>query len=134
MSQENVEIVMRGLAHFQATGEPLGEVVAPGFVWDMSTFRDLSMLKREYEGTDGVRRFLQEWTEPFDEWNIEVESVHDAGERVVTIVCQRGRSKVSGVAVEMLFAQVWTIRDGKETRMQMYADPAEALKAVGLAE
>jgi ketosteroid isomerase-like protein len=41
---------------------------------------------------------------------------------------------VSGVAVEMLFAQVWTIRDGKETRMQMYADPAEALKAVGLAE
>ena len=32
----------------------------------------------------------------------------------------------------MLLAQVWTIRDGKETRMEMYADPAEALTAVGL--
>jgi len=31
-----------------------------------------------------------------------------------------------------LFAQVYTLRDGKEVRMEMYADPAEALKAVGL--
>jgi ketosteroid isomerase-like protein len=34
----------------------------------------------------------------------------------------------------MLLAQVFTVRDGRETRMEMYADPAEALKAVGLAE
>jgi hypothetical protein len=34
----------------------------------------------------------------------------------------------------MLYAQVFTIRDGKQTRMEMYADPDEALKAVGLEE
>jgi ketosteroid isomerase-like protein len=34
----------------------------------------------------------------------------------------------------MLFAQVWTIRDGKEARMDMYSDQAEALEATGLAE
>jgi ketosteroid isomerase-like protein len=36
--------------------------------------------------------------------------------------------------VEMSFAQVWTIRDGKQARMDMYSDPAEALAAVGLPE
>jgi ketosteroid isomerase-like protein len=36
--------------------------------------------------------------------------------------------------VDMSFAQVWTLRDGKQTRMEMYSDPNEALKAVGLAD
>jgi hypothetical protein len=33
----------------------------------------------------------------------------------------------------MSFAQVWTIRDGKQARMEMYSDQAEALEAVRLA-
>jgi ketosteroid isomerase-like protein len=32
----------------------------------------------------------------------------------------------------MRFAQVWTLREGKQVRMQMYADPAEAFEALGL--
>ena len=34
----------------------------------------------------------------------------------------------------MRFAQVWTFRDGQAIRMQMYASPEEAFKAVGLSE
>jgi hypothetical protein len=34
----------------------------------------------------------------------------------------------------MAFAQVWTLRDGLETRMEMYSDPAEARRALGLEE
>jgi hypothetical protein len=34
----------------------------------------------------------------------------------------------------MHFGQVWTIRDGKQLRMQMYASPEEALEATGLRE
>jgi len=30
-----------------------------------------------------------------------------------------------------VFAQVWTARDGRLVRIEMYADPAEALEAVG---
>jgi len=36
--------------------------------------------------------------------------------------------------VQMAFARVFTLREGKQTRMEMYADPDEALKAVGLEE
>ena len=32
----------------------------------------------------------------------------------------------------MRFAQVWTFRDGQAIRMQMYANPDQALEAVGL--
>jgi ketosteroid isomerase-like protein len=62
-------------------------------------------------------------------------ALHDAGgDKVVGVLRQRGRSKTTGVPVDMLYAQVFTIRDGKQTRMEMYSDPDEALKAVGLAE
>jgi ketosteroid isomerase-like protein len=98
----------------------------------MSTFRDLMGVREYYEGAEGIRRFLQDWTEAFEEWQIEVEALHDAGEKVVAVCRQLARSRTSGAPVDMRFAQVFTLRDGLETRMEMYADPDEALKAVGL--
>jgi ketosteroid isomerase-like protein len=38
------------------------------------------------------------------------------------------------MSVEMVMAMVYTLRDGKQVRMVMYADPSYALKAVGLEE
>jgi ketosteroid isomerase-like protein len=62
-------------------------------------------------------------------------AIHDAGDdRVVGVLQQRGRSKSTGLPVDVRLAQVITIRDGKQVRMEMYADPDEALKAVGLEE
>jgi ketosteroid isomerase-like protein len=34
--------------------------------------------------------------------------------------------------IDMTFGMVFTLRDGKQIRMQMYSDPAGALAAVGL--
>jgi ketosteroid isomerase-like protein len=126
-----MEIVRRGWEHFLATGELLEGLLAPGFVWDMSTFRGWPE-QAQYEGPEGVSGFLRDWTEAFEDWTIEVEALHDAGEKVVSICRQRGRAKTTGLPVDMLLAMVFTVRDGFETRMEMYADPAEALKAVGL--
>jgi ketosteroid isomerase-like protein len=53
---------------------------------------------------------------------------------VVAIVSQRGRSKATGIPVDMRFAQVWSLRDGLAFRMQMYASVEEALEAAGLSE
>ena len=41
-------------------------------------------------------------------WEVEVEALHDAGDKVVAIVRQRGRSKTSGLHVVMAFGQVFT--------------------------
>jgi len=135
MSQENVDLVKRGWEHFQTHGDPPEQLMSPDFVWDMSTFRDILGVDAEYVGAEGVRRFLRDWTEAFDDWRIEVESYHDAGEdTVVTLAVQRGTFRAGGVPVEMRIGQVWTVRDGLEVRMEMYADPDEALRAAGLSE
>jgi ketosteroid isomerase-like protein len=133
VSQENVEIVERGFNHFRATGDFLGDVVASDFVWDMSKFRGWPE-QPLYEGIEGARRFIADWRDAWDDWQLEVDAFHDAGDKVVVITRQRGRSKATGMAVDMHFAQVFTLRDGQQTRMEMYADPAEALRAVGLEE
>jgi ketosteroid isomerase-like protein len=130
MSAENVEIVRRAYEHFIATGEP-SDVLAPDFVWDMSTFRGWPERKR-YEGVEGMREFVADWAGAWEDWRLEVEELLDAGDEVVAIVRQSGRSKATGLPVDMRFAQIWTLADGKETYMRMYADPDEALRVVGL--
>jgi ketosteroid isomerase-like protein len=131
MSRENVEISQRGYAHFVATGDFLEEIIASDFVWDMSHFRGWPE-QPTYEGIEGARTFMRDWLEAWDDWEVEVEAFHAAGDKVVGIVHQHGRSKTTGLPVDMVFGQVWTIRNGKQARMEMYADPAEALEAAGL--
>src|SRR6478736_7225745 len=131
MSQENVEIVRRRYEHLAATGEPFTETTALDFVWDMSTFRGWPE-QQTYEGVEEARGFLRNWIETWDDWELDVEALHDAGDKVVALVRQRGRSRAAGLPVDMSFAQVWTFRDGTPCRMDMYSDRDEALKAVGL--
>ena len=132
MSHENLDVVRRGYEQFVASGVVSEETIPPDFVWDMSTFRGWPE-QQTYEGIEGTRKFMRDWLEPWDDWKLEMVDLHDTdGDKVVAIMRQRGRSKTTGVAVDMTFAQVWTIRDGKQTRMEMYADPAEALEAAGL--
>jgi ketosteroid isomerase-like protein len=128
-----METVRRGFEHIRATGEPLTDILASDFVWDMTTFRDGAFVRAEYPGAQGMLDFLHDWTEPFDEWQIDLEELLDAGEKVVALCRQHARSKTSGVPVDMRFGMVFTLRDGLQTRMEMYADADEALSAAGLA-
>ncbi len=58
-------------------------------------------------------------------------TIHDAGEKVVAVLRQRGRSKATGMLIVDTFAQIWTLRDGKITRMEAYHDPIQALDGAG---
>ncbi|MFL5823414.1 MAG: nuclear transport factor 2 family protein [Solirubrobacteraceae bacterium] len=128
---ENVEIVRAGFEHFISTGDLQDDIMTPDFVWDMSQFEGWPE-ESIYPGPEGTRAFLRAWTEPWEDWQLQLESMHGAGDRVVAVVRQSGRSAVGGMTVEMNFAMVWTLRDGKQARMVMYSDPAEAFAAVGL--
>lgn len=133
MSHENVEIVRGGYQRFRITGQFDAEIATPDFVWDMSNFHGWPE-QQVYVGVEGAETFLSDWASAWDDWELELEGLRDAGDKVLALVRQRGRSKGAGMPVDMYFAQVWTLRDGKEARMEMYSDPSEALKAVGLAE
>jgi ketosteroid isomerase-like protein len=131
MSAENVETVRRGYQHVVATGELLEGIAHPDFVWDMSTFGNWPE-QQTYEGIEGARQFLADWTSAWEDWRLEVKELLDAGDEVVAIVHQTGRSRTTGLPVDMDFAQIWTLSEGKQTRMRMYADPAEAIRVAGL--
>ena len=129
MSQGNVEIIRRSYDHFRATGEILGH---PDLVWDVSRLGWPD--QQVYTGREGAMQFNAEWAAAWDDWELEPSDYVDAGEHVVVILDQRGRSKATGIPVEMRFAQVWTLRDGVGIRMELYASVEEALEAVGLSE
>ena len=133
MSQENVEFVRYRYERFAITGRFVEDTVTPDFAWDMSHFHGWPE-QQVYEGVEGANAFLTAWTAAWDDWELEVDALHDAGDKVVAILRQRGRSKAGGILVEMSLAQVWTIRDGKQARSEMYSDTNEAFKSVGLAE
>ena len=127
----NLEVMRRGYEEFVATGQLSAERMDPEFVWDMSTFRNWPE-RQTYEGIEGAREFLAEWTGAWEDWKLSVEELHEAGDKVVAVLRQRGRAKATGMPVDMLFCQLWTYRDGKQLRMEMYASREEGLRAAGL--
>jgi ketosteroid isomerase-like protein len=78
---------------------------------------------------------LTEWLEVWEDYEIGLDEVRLAPDgRVVALAWQRGKGKQSGLAMEMQWAQIITIREGKVTRIDNYDDQAVALKAAGLSE
>jgi hypothetical protein len=87
MSQENVETARRGYEHFIATGDVLAEVFDPEFILDMSKFRDWPE-RREYHGVQGLREFLHDWLEPWDEYEFQLQELREVGDKVVAAMAQ----------------------------------------------
>ena len=89
----------------------------------------------EYVGHAGFRRFLTEWLEVWDEFEVGVdELIPTADGRVVSLFWQRGEGRQSGLAMDVAWAMVAAVRDGSIARMEVYDDRTAALKAVGLSE
>ena len=51
-------------------------------------------------------------------------------DRVVSLGLYTGKFKKTGRAIKVPFAHVWTVRDGKLARFDMYTDTAKVLEAV----
>jgi ketosteroid isomerase-like protein len=130
-SQENLEALQRGYAHFIATGDFLENVIHPDFVWDMSTFRGWPE-RQTYPGVDGARQFMADGLAAWEDWELEVEEFLAGDEVVVAVVHQRGGRRRPGWRPTWTFAMLWTFRDGKQFRMNMYASRDEAVAAAGL--
>ena len=94
MSQENVELVQRAYEHFRRTGDFSEEFIDRDYVWDLSHYTGWPE-EQTYHGIDGARRFMIEWIDSWDDWEWEVESLHEAGDKVVSVLHQSGRSKAT---------------------------------------
>ena len=68
----------------------------------------------------------------WEDWSVEVDRFIDAGDdRVVVLTHERGRNKATGMELDALHAELYTVRDGQIVRWQGFSVRAEA---AGVAE
>jgi ketosteroid isomerase-like protein len=142
MSQENVEIVESLMANADVDLVPLVrddrlwtaavEAASPRIHPEFEVIGTVIGTERAYPGVTGFREFLLDWLSPWEAFRSEVQQTIDDGEQVVRIFRQSARR--GGDELEATAGWVWTFKDGMVARIIGYADPDEALKAVGLAE
>ncbi len=129
MSQENVELVRRGIASVDAFWAMLDEYV----VWDLRG-NPIIDLDSVYLGRDAVIEGSRHYWGTWDDYSLEAEELVDAGASVVIAVHERGRGKGSGIQVDRHSAQTWTFHRGRLIRWELFNEMAEALEAVGFRE
>jgi ketosteroid isomerase-like protein len=74
--------------------------------------------ERSYVGIEGFRRLWLDWLEPWAEYHVGVEELVDSGDRVVALIRDRGRRADMDAEVEITAGSLWTIRDGKVSRVE----------------
>ena len=124
MSQENVELVRRFVR--DEHGEWL-TYLDSAVVWN--TANDGSA-----RGVEEVEAAMTRWESTWDDYDVIPEEFIDLGDRVLATLRVVGRGRASGIAVDALFHQVFTLRDNKIVRMDEFINRSEALEAAGLRE
>jgi len=121
MSQENVEVVQRAIAAFiEGDYERLIELSDPQVEYDVSRTSPESRVVR---GPEEVLAVLEEWVDTWDEHQVELVELIDAGdERVVAVIQERGKLKGSGAWVEHPRGVVYTVRDQRVVRYEEHED------------
>ena len=128
MSQENVEIMQRGIEAYAR--RDLDVAFA-------NTHPEVTYNPFEEAPCKGVAAFLAylaRWESAWDEYEIEAEGYIDAGESVLVTMHFRGRGKASGIEMEGRSYQLYALRDGKIVSMDEFLDRRQALEAAGLSE
>ena len=123
--KDNVEVVREMLEGY-VRGDY--EAALPAFADDVEVVTSLE----RYHGLAGVVEEALRWERMWDDYRFEVEDLVDAGDRVVLLYHQCGRSKTSGVALEERAGWVYTLREGKIARVEMFQDRELAFRAAGL--
>ena len=109
---------------------PRFEVYAPDWEWGWSNeFPDRGVSRDTPE--EGSRR-LREWLSRWKDWRCEAEEFIAEGDFVVVLTRYTGHGKESDVAVDTRGAHLWTMRDGRAIRLEVFSSRSKALEAAGL--
>ena len=128
MSESNIDIVRRGFDALREGGvDALVELVDPEF--EVSTPPELASEPDTYRGPEGIRRYFDSFYEAMDEITFEPHSFEEIGGRVVAEFTLRARGRTTGLEFSQRAYQVWTLREGKAVRLEVYPERDDALAA-----
>jgi ketosteroid isomerase-like protein len=137
MSEEHVRLVQRiyeNLNDAYKTGDYmqlLEDVCHPDVVLKTSgMFPETG----DYTGYEGLQAFAANQAEALEQMWAKPAEFIDAEDRVVVPLQFGGKARHTGIEAAFSVVHVWTIRDRRVSRLDMYRGRAEALKATGLTE
>src|SRR5512134_3021864 len=134
MSEENVEFVRRVFDSINR-GDVDGALEAAADDIQADWSNSVGPLKGIYSGKEQVRELWTSFVEAFDELRWDPEEIIEVDDsRVIAVNHVRMRGRESGVEVDAVGAQLWTISEGKGRSLKLYQSKAEALEAAGLGE
>ena len=128
MSQENVELVRRGMASADAFWSMFDDhvvLIMNGVVLDADDV---------YVGREAAIELTRQYWGTFENYRLVPVELIDVGPSVVVVVHESGRGRGSGAPFERRWVQVWTFRGRRIIHWEVFWDRAEALEAVGLSE
>ena len=133
MSTENLAVI-RGIYDAFSAGDVPGILgrMSPGIVWNEAEnfpYAD----GNPYVGPEAVAagvfaRCGSEW----DGFAVAIDTLLDAGDRVVALGHYLGTYKETGRAMRAQIVHVWTLADGKAVAFQQYADTLQVARVTGV--
>jgi ketosteroid isomerase-like protein len=87
---------------------------------------------RTYIGSAELLKAVETWFEVWEWMQVEIEDIFESGDRVLVFFHQRAKGSGSEAEVEIRTFNVFTFRDGKVTRIQLFTERDPALEAAGL--
>jgi ketosteroid isomerase-like protein len=134
MSSQNVETVRRSFEAWNRDDvDAWLEGAHPEIEWSSEVVRRIEGAETVYRGTDGMRRYWDEWHAVWD-MTIEVTDARELdGDTVLAFAQLHSRGRGSGVDVDQPVAYVIEFDDGLARRVRAYLDPQQAIEATGRA-
>ena len=133
MSQADIETIRAGLA-------ALNRRDVDGMLATLQLDAEMVPLRAVLEGTvyrghDGLRQWLADMAEDWDDLRIDSDEVRGLdGGRVLVLGRFHARGKSSGVRLDQPAAWICELVDGKVARIRFFADAAAALSAAAPAD
>jgi ketosteroid isomerase-like protein len=129
---DNVELVREGFEALESGGvDELLPFIHPEF--EVTTPPALTIEPDTYRGHDGIRRYFDSFYDVMDEIHFLPDEFIAVGERVVVPIRLVARGKETGIEAEQRVFQVWSLRDEKAIRVEVFAAREEALEAAARA-
>ena len=125
---------MRGALSSEALAELIEQIEQ--IEWDWPGRREMPDQPQHLRGAEIIgfwEQFRSAWVDLVTE---PLEFIEGPGDRVLAFCRQSGRGRETGVPIEFHFFQVWTIRDGNGSKINVetFRHRADALEAAGVSE
>ncbi|CAN5464988.1 hypothetical protein BH20ACT15_BH20ACT15_06560 [soil metagenome] len=129
MGAGEIEIVKGGFEAFNERGvEGILPLIDEEF--EVTTPADLAAEPDTYRGHAGVRRYFDSFYEAMEEIRWDAHEFRELPDgRIAVPFTLRARGRSTGLDFGQEAMQLWTLRDGKAIRMELFATLEEALEA-----